>query len=71
MDGYEATAETRRREAPGQHTPVIAMTAQAMDGDRERCLEAGMDDFISKPMRHADLVEKLRIWIPVGQQDGS
>ena len=47
------------------------MTAQAMDGDRERCLEAGMDDFISKPMRHADLVEKLRLWIPVGVQDGN
>jgi len=71
LDGYEATAEMRKREPPGQHTPVIAMTAQAMDGDRERCLAAGMDDFISKPMRHADLVEKLRLWIPVGEQDGS
>jgi len=67
MDGYEATAEMRRREAPGQHTPVIAMTAQAMEGDRERCLQAGMDDFISKPMRHADLIEKLRQWIAVPQ----
>jgi len=43
---------------------VIAMTAQAMDGDRKRCLDAGMDDYITKPLRHADLVEMLQQWIP-------
>lgn len=65
MDGYQATAELRRRERDGDgHTPVIAMTAQAMDGDRERCIDAGMDDFISKPMRHQDLADTLRRWIP-------
>ena len=65
MDGYQATAELRRRERDADgHTPVIAMTAQAMDGDRERCLDAGMDDFISKPMRHQDLADTLRRWIP-------
>ena len=43
---------------------VIAMTAQAMEGDRERCINAGMDDYISKPVRHADLINALRRWIP-------
>ncbi|HEY1778396.1 MAG TPA: ATP-binding protein [Solirubrobacteraceae bacterium] len=67
LDGYDATAELRRREAPGEHVPVIAMTAQAMDGDRERCLDAGMDDFISKPMRFEALRSMLLKWVDVEQ----
>jgi CheY-like chemotaxis protein len=69
MDGYQATAALRDREQDGRRVPVIAMTAQAMDGDRARCLEAGMDDYITKPLRHADLAEMLHRWIPVSALD--
>jgi CheY-like chemotaxis protein/anti-sigma regulatory factor (Ser/Thr protein kinase) len=64
MDGYEATLELRRREGAGEHVPVIAMTARAMDGDREHCLAVGMDDYISKPIRREQLVETLLRWLP-------
>jgi CheY-like chemotaxis protein len=65
MDGYEAAQEIRRREGPGRHVAIIAMTADVMAGCREQCLEAGMDDFITKPVAMEALFESLQRWAPV------
>jgi CheY-like chemotaxis protein len=50
MNGYEASAEIRRREEPGRHIPIVALTASAINGDEERCRAAGMDDYVTKPV---------------------
>jgi CheY-like chemotaxis protein len=62
MNGYEAVAEIRRREGSERRTPVIAMTAEAIDGRREQCLEAGVDDFIAKPVKMEMLTQALKRW---------
>jgi two-component system sensor histidine kinase/response regulator len=60
MDGFTATAAIRaQEEATKTHIPIVAMTAHAMTGDRERCLEAGMDDYISKPINPGLLRETI------------
>jgi len=63
MDGYQATLAIRRMEANSRHTPIIAMTANAMEGDRERCLAASMDDYFSKPFQLDTLREMVNRWL--------
>jgi len=65
MDGYATTEEIRRREAGGPRLPIIAQTAGAMSGDEEHALAAGMDDYLTKPLRVEDLVAALHRWAPI------
>jgi PAS domain S-box-containing protein len=63
MDGYETTQQIRQREGGSQRTVIIAVTASAMTADRTRCLDAGMDDYLSKPLRAEDIAAKLSFWV--------
>jgi CheY-like chemotaxis protein len=69
MDGFEATREIRNAEVTsGRHVPIIAMTANAMSGDRDSCIAAGMDDYIAKPISRHVLNEALARWLPAEQE---
>jgi CheY-like chemotaxis protein/HPt (histidine-containing phosphotransfer) domain-containing protein len=70
MDGFEATREIRRREQQGSRIPIVALTANAMQGDRERCLAAGMDDYISKPIKPEMLEQVLERWVSATPEKG-
>jgi len=72
MDGYEATSRIRLSERDsGKRLTIIAMTANAMQGDREKCLSAGMDDYIAKPIRRESIVEMLQKWVPQDKTQGT
>jgi len=64
MDGFEATRNVCKYEQENKlkHIPIIALTANAMKGDREKCIEAGMDDYLSKPVRQKDFASKIVHW---------
>jgi signal transduction histidine kinase/ActR/RegA family two-component response regulator len=68
LDGFETTRRIRAREAaappPARHIPIVALTANAIEGDRERCLAAGMDDYVAKPFRYAELHGVVARWMP-------
>jgi len=68
MDGRDAAKKIRafERESGGGRIPIIAMTADSMKGDLEKCIEAGMDDYISKPIRREIVFEILKKWVPDG-----
>ncbi len=68
MDGYEATREIRKREVQtGKHIAIVAMTANAMEGDKQKCLAAGMDDYITKPFNPDDLKSIVEQWLPISE----
>jgi len=74
MNGFEATGAIRERERRGsKRVPIIAMTAHAMKGDRERCLDAGMDGYVSKPIRMHELLNAIATLVPgsTGHESGS
>ncbi len=70
MDGFEAAKALRRREqsSASEHVPIVALTANAVQGDKESCLGSGMDDYVSKPYTEETLAMMLDRWLPDSQQ---
>jgi CheY-like chemotaxis protein len=69
LDGFGATAQIRRMERAGRRIPIVALTANALAGDRQECLDADMDDYVSKPMERAELLRVLARWCPLRPAD--
>jgi CheY-like chemotaxis protein len=69
MDGYEASRAIRALKTEARNVPIIALTANALEGDRERCLAAGMNDYLTKPLKRERLRTALEQWLPVAQRE--
>jgi CheY-like chemotaxis protein len=67
MDGYVTTQRIREFGEKWQSVPILAMTAHALEGDREKCLQAGMDDYLSKPLQKEELIQRVRHWAEMGR----
>jgi PAS domain S-box-containing protein len=71
MDGYEASRAIRALKGEARNVPIIALTANALEGDRERCLAAGMNDYLTKPLKRERLRTTLEQWLPVAQREAT
>jgi CheY-like chemotaxis protein len=70
MDGYDLAREIRREENGARHVPIVAFTANAIKGEADRCIAAGMDDCLTKPVKLPTLKALLQKWMPEGNRDG-
>jgi CheY-like chemotaxis protein len=71
MDGYQATRLIRQSPGPARDVPIVALTASAIEGDRQKCLDAGMNDYLSKPIEPGSLARIVERWLPAGNERGA